>query len=239
MNYISYFEELEKSREAGDVDIALLKSQQALLEAGQLHDPVLAINALGHQLLIFKDQFTKTDDEFYLHLMHAICNAGVSLCDDLSVSGQPKAVMFLRSGDYYFHLKKYDQAVTHYRKAVAELGEIYNEKPGEYSEYLSHLGKAKVHAGDISGEEDLRKAVELSQGKTELRDFHKRIVHSENLARLALSLMSLGKKEESLGLIKQIAPIAKDLKDNYNMPIRWQQLEKACNDLGLSIDSLL
>lgn len=238
MDYVKFFEELEKSREAGNTEDALLKSQVALLEAANIHDPVLAINALSHQLLIFKDKFTNTGDEFYLHLMHAVAQSGISMCDDLAVSGQPKAVMFLRSGDYYFHLKKYPESVKSIQAAVDELGGIHEEKPGEYAEYLSHLGKAKVFVGDESGLRDLQEACELTAGQTELREFHQKAVHSGNLARLAIAYNTIGKTNEVLPLLKQIAPIARDLKDNHNMPMRWQELVKACGGLGVSIDEL-
>lgn len=239
MDYVKYFEELEKAREEGRVDDALLKSQQALLESARLHDPILAVNSLGHQLLILKDQFTKTGDEFYLHLMHGVCQAGITLCLDLQVTGQPLAVMLLRSGDYYFHLKKYAEAVVENSKALQKIGSIQNEKPGEYAEYVSHLGKAQVYAGQREeGFERLKSAVEITAGKTELRDFHQKTVHSGNLARLALCLLLDGQKDEAISLVKQIKPIALDLKENYHLPLRWEELVSACAKFNINLDGL-
>lgn len=236
MDYIQYFEPLEKARESGDIDQALLLSQKALLDAALKNDGILAVNAYGHQLLIFKDQFTKTGDEFYLHLMHSVAASGLQLAEDLGVTGQSVAVMHLRAGDYFFHYKKYPEALGEMEKAIQNLGDIEKEKPGEYAEYLSHLGKAQAFAGKIEeGVSNLEKAVEMTSGETELRGWHQKVVHSGNLARLALVFLQIGEKDKAVEIAKLIYPIALDLKDNHNMPIRWEELQKALQKYNISL----
>lgn len=233
MDYVQYFEPLEKARESGDIDQALLLSQKALLDAALKNDGILAVNAYGHQLLIFKDLFTKTGQEFYLHLMHGATAAGLQLAADLKLSGQAVAVMHLRAGDCLFHLKKYTEAVIEIRK----VGGIQKEKSGEYAEYLSHLGKAQVFAGQVQdGILNLEKAVEITSGETELRGWHQKIVHSGNMARLVLALLQIGEKDKAVEIAKLIYPIALDLKDNHNMPIRWDELQKAIQKYNISLN---
>lgn len=236
MDYIHYFEPLELDREAGRIDEALLKSQQALLEAGKLQDPVLAINAYAHQLLIFKDQFTHTGEAFYLHLMHSLAVAGFALARELGVDGQPVAVMHLRNGDYFFHYKKYPEAVAELQQAVELMEAVKADKPGEYAEYLSHLGKAKVYAGMHDGIDALRAAVELTAGKTELREFHHTIVHSGNMLRLLAAYHQLGDKDQAIDLLRQVYPLALELKEKHNMPLRFEQVQKIAEAWDVRLD---
>lgn len=238
MDYIKYFEPLELAREAGKIDEALLQSQRALLEAAKIKDPVLAMNAYAHQLLIFKDQFTHSGEDFYLHLMHGIAIAGLSLAEDLHVTGQPLAVIYLRLGDYYFQYKEYSKAVDSMEKALQMIERTRIDKPGEYSEYLSHLGKARVFKGDIGvGLRNLKEAVNLTEGSSELREFHHKVIYSGNILRLLFAYYQSGDKEKAIELLRNVYPLAIELKEKYNMPIRLEQVEKLAQGWDVTIVS--
>lgn len=238
MDYVEYFEPLELAREGGNVDDALLKAQQALLEAGKLKDPILAMNAYAHQLLIFKDQFTHTSEDFYLHLMHGLAIAGLTLAEDLHVTGQPLAVIYLRLGDYYFQYKQYGKAVESMEKALQMIEQARENKPGEYSEYLSHLGKARVFEGDVgAGLKNLQEAVGLTKAPTELREFHHKVVHSGNMLRLLFAYYQSGDKEKAIELLRDVYPLAIELKDKYDMRIRLEQVEKLAQAWGAAVVS--
>ena len=235
MDYTEYFEPLEKARETGAGAEALRLSQIALLDAGMQNDPVLAINAYGHQLLVFKDEHARTGNVFYLHCMHSLVIAGIALAKDLGVTGQPVAVMHLRLGDYFFQCGKFAEAVGELEQALAITKAVEQEKPGEYAEYLSHLGKAKVYAGDASGVVQLEQAVEKTAGVTELREFHHMTVHSGNMLRLMAAEVVLGHTDRARGILNEIVPIARSLEVEYGMPMRMEQVRKAAAQLGVEL----
>lgn len=233
-NIDELFEKIEIARETGNYTDALLLSEQAIIESVEQKLPQKCVNALGHKLVVYKHLFQKTEDSLYNELMYGDIQAGLVICKQYSLKGQPLAVMLIRLGDYYTHKELYSEAVPHYEAAYAEVSKASKGKHGELAEYLSHLGIARVMAGNEEGLKDVKQALAWAEQDTGLRPFHKLTITSGILFRLAAIYGKLGdmvKFNEYFGLAMEQAL---QLKDEHNMPMRVVQGERLKTKLGIT-----
>lgn len=214
-------EKLEAAREHGEYGEAFSLADQACALAVEQQQPEKLVNVLAHKLLIYKDQYTYTKDPQFLELLFACAQEGMRIVEQAALSGQPKAVMLLRMGNYYFEKGEYTTAVTYFNNALTELG---SSTDGERAEYLSYLGRAQVKAGNIDeGIQTLQDALSKAKYSTGLRPFHKIVTTSGILLRLSDAYLDAGKRSAALEPFRVAMRQARELRDTYGMPVRFEQ----------------
>ncbi|HYE22208.1 MAG TPA: hypothetical protein VD998_01315 [Verrucomicrobiae bacterium] len=223
-------EEGEKAREQEDYALALKSFDQAIIEGVELDDPILILNALAQKLLVYKHMFQKTTNPVYNLLMLGDAQTGLKIAEEKKVTGQPKAVMLLRSGDYFFWKKDYATAQTLYEEAVLNVDQ---EKKGEYAEYLSHLGICQALNGNKTGLENLNKALTLASEDNTLRPFHKLVIVSGIHMRLAMANKKFGDTDKAIKEYETATTMAEELASVHKMPMRLKQLEIVAKELGI------
>lgn len=214
----------EQAREHGDHALALSCLGQAIIQAGQEERYAVVVNALAHKLLIYKDLYTYTHKHIFLELMRSEAEAGLRIVEQYTLNGQPKAVMLLRLGSYFFEKEDFSAAVQYFTQAVAEIGE---ENMGEASEYLSYLGRAQVKAGQTDkGVGTLERALSLAEQSEDLRPFHKLVTLSGIELRLADVYFDIGRTEEAEKIFTIALQQSKELHTVHSMSVRLEQAQQ-------------
>ena len=224
----------EKAGLLGQTANALSYFEQAFIAAVHEHNDNELINILAHISIIYKHQFHLLDDTDiqripFIEMMGAHAQAGVHIAEEKGISGQPKSAVMLRVGDYYFAKKDYTEAAQRYHLALEELKEYDRpDKNQIYAEYVGHYGQALGMSGDIQGVVELNKALGITEALTEeqVRPFHKLILLTGLLLRLAEVHMHFNNIEEAKAVLVKAEPIAKDLDHTHNMPDRLKQIQK-------------
>lgn len=229
-NYDELILQAETAREQDKYAEALLALDQAIIICGYERDFVKLINTMAHKLIIYKNLFQKTGSEIFNELMFGVAQSGFSITERYGITGQPRAVMIMRLADYYFWTKNFARATALYKEAVTNADRA---KPGEYSEYLSHLGLSEVFSDEPDGIKRLLESLDLAKIDTLLRPFHKIVVECGINMRLAVAYNKLGNKDESKKYYSQALKQAKELKEKYGMGMRLIQLESVKQELGI------
>lgn len=98
--------------------------------------------------LAWKTVKSATRKKAAMQRMHEVIREAFDKIKKYGLSGQPKALAFMRYGQYEFERQEYVLAVINFRAAVKELKRTDNPNNPEY---LGHLGLALVYSGDKSG----------------------------------------------------------------------------------------
>lgn len=235
MEYIDQlFEKIEHVREQGLYAEALALSEQAIIVSVEQKLPNKCVNALAHKLIVYKHLFQKTEDLLYNELMYGDIQTGLTICAQFHISGQPYAVMQTRYGDYYVHKEQYAEALPHYEDAYSVVSVVSEGKYGELAEYLSHLGIARVLAGNDQGLQDIEQALGWANQDVILQPFHKLTITSGILFRLAAVYGKRGDEDNFKKYFSQAMGQAEELKKEFNMPMRVIQGERLKEKLKIS-----
>jgi tetratricopeptide (TPR) repeat protein len=210
----------EEAREREDYPRAFERFDQAIVLAATKSDLTTLINALAHKLLIYKNLYQKTGNNWFNELMAGDAKTGLKIVEKSGLLGQPKAVILLRLGDYHINKKNYELAATAYKEGL-ENSDV--NKPGEYAEYLSHLAWAQGLMGDKDAIAHLKKSLEIAESDTNLRPFHRLVILSGINMRLAEVYKVQDNPEESLAALDIAEKMAKELQSEFHMPMRLKQ----------------
>ena len=232
-NIDDLFKRVEEALETGSYVEALSLAEQAIIASVEQNLPDKCVNALGHKLIVYKHLFQQREDLLYNELMYGDIQTGMAICKQYKLFGQPLAVMLTRLGDYYVHKEQYMESVPHYEAAFMEISEASKGKFGELAEYLSHLGLARVMAGQEQGLKDVEQALALANQDMELRAFHKLIITSGILFRLAAIYGKRGDVVTFNQYFEKAMKEAEELKSEYSMPMRIIQGERLKTKLGI------
>lgn len=215
----------ELAREADDFKKALLCFDSAMIESIKIDNYALAINALGHHLLVFDRLYKQTYKIAFLELMFMDTQTGLRLAEKNNIHGQPLALMKMRSAEYYLDTKDFGQAEKLYQDAYNELITDPNVTNEEKAEYLGHLAEAIIYGGDTNRSEQIfQQAHELLQQHSEkLREFHKLIIESGLLMRESYGLHLNHQSDKAKALLLKIEPLVVALKDTHKMNARYKQ----------------
>lgn len=231
LTFTELIDQAELTRENGKHAEALQFVERAIIltaEQGKIED---VINALGHKMIIYKHKFQSTDNPVFNELMYGDVQTGLALVEQHSISGQPKALMLYRSGDYFLWKKDTAKALTLYEQAWNELPK---DEPGKSAEYLSKYALALAMSGNIEdGVAKQKEALALAENDNSLRPFHKLTITSGILFRLALIYHIAGKEDLYKETFESAMVQAQELKDKYDVGMRLVQAERAKEKFGL------
>ncbi|MBI3952512.1 MAG: hypothetical protein HY336_00985 [Candidatus Doudnabacteria bacterium] len=213
----------ELAREKGQNEKALSVLDKAVFVASQKKNYPSLLQALAHKLLVWKHLYLKTKDPAFLELMKSDAEAGLAIAKEKKVSKEFQAVFLLRIGHYYQYVSKYKEAVKFTKQAVNLIDE---KKSGKYAEYLGHNGLSLTLSGQKQGLAILRKSLEIIKKAKNLRPFHKLVIHTGILMRLAISLNKFNKKSEAKDMLASAEKLAMILAKKYKMPFRLFQLNE-------------
>ena len=231
VSYKQLIENLEMAREQGDYPKALLFAEEAVILSAQEKNLEQLVNALAQKLLIYFHLFEKTENQLYNDLMYGDVQTGLQLVEEHGISGQSKAVMLLRTGDYYLHKNQPGKTVDYFALAIQF---VDPEKKAEYAEYLNKWGYAESLAGDVtSGQLKIEKAEELVENDKTLRPFHKLIISSGISMRLAHCYFLANNQKQAKEEFAKAKIMADELSTQYSMPMRLLQIERLQNKLNL------
>ncbi len=218
-------EQGEIAREQDDFQTALVSFDNAMIESLKINDYALAVNALGHHLLVYDRLYKQTQNPSFLEMMFMDTQTGLRLAEKNNLHGQPLALMTMRSAEYYLDTKDFVQAEQLFQKAFDELTQDQNVTNEERAEYLGHLAEAVIYQGDVNRSKSIFMKAHhlLEQHSNKLRDFHKLVIQSGLLMREVYGLYLNHKVIEAKELIKQIEPLAVKLKNEHNMDARYNQ----------------
>ena len=231
----------EKSRELGERAKAILELEQsftATIDSGNYNE---ALNVLGHLALVFKHPVQRllwSDPKRAAHLarFRSVVQSGIEISDKYAVSGQPKSVMLLRLGDYYFESGMFGEAVDFYEQASAELGE-------ENPEYHSQTGIARFYNGDSSGEDmvvnaqkmlEQQKIAAVEQGKFDDDDQMRYLIrHAGMFMHLARIAAHKGDLESAGQALESARTESLEAKEKFGAGERLEQLKVLEQNLNM------
>lgn len=230
-SYNQLIESLELAREQGNYSDALKFSEQAIIFSAEEKNIELLVNALAQKLLIYFHLFEKTENQLYNDLMYGDIQTGLQLVEEQGISGQSKAVMLLRTGDYYLHKDQPQKAVDYFALAIQF---INPDKKAEYAEYLNKWGYAESLSGDVaSGQLKIETAEKMIESDEALRPFHKLIISSGITMRLAHCYFLAGDSAQAIEHFKKATTMAEELSNLHSMPMRSLQIKRLQNKLKI------
>lgn len=219
----------ELMREQGEPEIAAGMLQTAFFLALKMDDDDLAADSGGHLLVCYKlaEEMTRNTQYavFGVHFAES-CMAFLDVPDPVY------AVFSLRKGDFYTLLDDYSEAEPCYQEAIKLAG---RRNKARYAEYLGHLGLCQAINKKEIGLANLMEAEELIRKDKSLREFHRLTVLCGILMRKASAAAALGKKNMVKPALLEAAALAKTLKEQHHMPVRFAQVREATKRLGVRL----
>ncbi len=223
-NFESLITKGEKYREQEKFAEALSFFDQAIIVAGNSEDYSRVVNTIGHKLLIYKILYENTGKSLYMELFFGETLSGMNLVESQDLTGQPKALMMLRQGDYFTYKNNHAKAVKYFGNAIEILPD---DDRAPHAEYIAYYGLSLILNGDkVKGFEKLAEALKFANENTELRDFHKMIILSGMHLRYAQAYNSINEPVKAKESLEKGEKIAKQLHREYRIDTRLHQIEK-------------
>lgn len=223
-------EQGEMVREKKNWDKALEIFDRAIIEAARLKKPETIINILAHKLIIYKHLYNESGNQIFLELLYNESKAGIHLADVFIIQGQARAVSLLRVADYYYLKGDYKTANKYYYESLENLNP---EDKAMYGEYLGHLGLSEVLSGEKKkGFATLDRAYEQVFENKSLRPFHKLVILSGIRLRQAKAFGEMGDKVKAKIYLDDSEQLAKQLVQEYKLPLRLEEVERLRKELG-------
>jgi len=235
----------EQALLAGEIEKSLELSEQASDLAETQKDYAGVLNAQAYISILHKVQLRDLPESVGIEdlkrtvLLEELGQAaakGLKIAEEQDIHGQPKSVVLLRLGDYYYLGGNFQEAANKYKEAVAEIKDYDRpDKNTIYAEYLGHYGNALGMAGDEKGLVELNRALGIAENliegedqerSQEVRPFHKLIISSGILMRLAEVCLKQGKKVQAEQAFERAQQEAEELQDKYNIAVRLNDLAK-------------
>lgn len=170
----SYLAQAEQAREQGDFELALEKTDQALLASQAQQDTATSAEILASRCRVFKHLYAQTKDQAYSILSKNTALAAVELAK-LSENSDALAFAYISLGGYYVEVEDYTQSALNYQFALENIQSNQNSslnRPSVIADISCHLYFAQYFAGDSSALdkalkvlEDLKNAQEESFNK--------------------------------------------------------------------------
>ncbi len=221
--------ELERAREQGDAQRALELSNHLLYEAAASGDSRKLVEVLQHRLEVYKHAFQATGEPLFLELMRADVETGLRLAAAHEFP-DAQATFQLRLGDTLLLRGDAVGSLPAYREAVSLVDPETN--PARRAEFLSHLGRARAKAGELEqSKQDLEQSLRLAEAAEGVRPFHKLIIVSGILMRLAEWAKLSGDTGASKGYLDRASVMARELNAEHQMPMRLKQIEQLEREL--------
>lgn len=224
-----YIKQGEMATEHQQHPEAMQAYTMAILTAANNKNYEQVVQALGQRLIIYKHKWQLSGDAVFLELLKGDADTGTAIVEKYSLEGHSKAVMLLRSGDYFYENKNYSEAANNYANAVDNLPEGDIAQP----EFLGHLGVALCLSGDNGGLEKLNTALNLAEADRNLRPFHKIIIISGIQMRLAESEYAFGNIEKAKEHLEIAFQLGKELESEHNIGMRTVQIKNLKDKLNL------
>jgi len=198
-------EEGERAGLQGRHSDALSCFQHALILAIQEGNDWETLNIIALIAIVYKQcyhalPYGDSKRPSFIELMGAFALAGVRISDARKIKGQPRSVVLLRTGDYYYALADFEKAALMHRQSIEELRNYARfDRRLLYSEYLGHLGQALGMLGDTGGLPTLTKSLTIARDlhRHEVRPFHKLVLISGLLLKFGELYLHSGQTEDA------------------------------------------
>jgi tetratricopeptide (TPR) repeat protein len=221
-NYNKLIEEAEITREQGKMDKSLALLSEAIIEAGRNNDWDSVLAALGQRIITYLHLYQETGDKNFLELFWADTQGGLKIARRTKASGENKAPLMLRIGQYHGLMGDHLTASSYH---TAALNLLPRKKDGRFAEYLGFKGVELALAGNKKGLTDLEEALRIIETDTELRPFHKLVIKSGILLRIAEAKYKFKDKTWNDAL-DDAFDIAETLSRKHKMKMRLYQAEQ-------------
>ncbi len=221
MNYKQLIQKAEIAREHNQQTKALELLDLTLIEVGLKKRYDLMLETLAQRLIIWLHYFQSTGDASFLELLVADARAGYAIGTTKKVKKGLVAIMLHRIGHYHFYKKEFKESAIFYK---ASLEDLLPKDKGQIAEYTGHYALSLILSGDKKGLTKLKQALVLASDDKKLRPFHKLIIESGLLIRLAIASWHLKDRKMYQEYLDEAQVLALVLKDKYKMPQRLQQI---------------
>lgn len=229
-NLKKLIDQAEIAREKKQTDKALTLLDKAIWQAGADKQYNLILDALGHKMIIWLHQYQSSGDDCYLELMAAEARAGYMIGTAKKVDKGFLAIMLHRLGNYHYYLEEFKEASAFAKAALTNLNK---KEAGRYGEYLAHYGVYSALEGDKKGIAHITEALHMVRQSRDLRTFHKMVVESGILIRLAIAAYAFGDEKFYVSALNEAQGLAKILNQEYKMPGRLDQIKKLKQNPGM------
>ncbi len=223
--YIQLVTKAEQAREQGNYLAALQYIDQAIIMAAEALAYGDVVEALAHKLLIYLHRYQENGNAVFLELMYGDVQAGIKIVDQHNIEGHPKAVMYLRAGNYFYEHSQLSESVQLLQHAIDALP---NEtSTGTKAEFMSHYGMLLVLTGVVDkGLRLLQQAMELAEQDSALPPYHKQIVIAGIHMRMAEAYHTLPQNDQVQIHVEAAEAIAQSLANEHSMPMRLMQIKR-------------
>lgn len=221
------------AREAGESLKALKLDQEALLQYIKDEDKLGLAEIHAEMAIVYGHIAAEQNDPFFKQALRIdarnTCRSGVEIAE-LSGDKTALAIPYLRLGKAHEELGETGDAVTAYKKAVANMEQnppSTHDRPAVLADMRIHLHTAEYKNGDATGLEKALSALNDLES-TDEPQYNKAVWMSGAHMRIANML-----QEDDLETAKKHLQLAKGIIDsNPDLKIRLSQWEKLAKDFN-------